>query len=397
MRMGRRSGGDSVQGDSNARTSSDRGAVAIVVAVFVILGVVLLAFVVDRGRIYLTRSQLQNAVDAGALAGVQQFCLTPANPADTAEALAVRYANDNGAQSVLVDADSIGSSSYINVRASEVVDMFFGGLVGQEEVAVAAQATASRLCEINYRVVAESLVNFNGQGSTAGPIYAGACFEGSNGTFPVVSVWTLATEFDPCPDNSFGSGQKTTTIYAGSNGVVTQRNYDVPELDIVTYVPSVTRVKDYVSGTTFASVFDAITWIQNPANGALVGNCSPATGWADTQAINCSGGTGGGTLDVDDTHNGMIIANDQINLNGATIDNGLVYSRNGDITIDATTRVSQDSVLYAPNGNIRITGSGSGGDVDAVLIAQEIAVNGSGNALSTGVPLYGPGPYQLIQ
>lgn len=370
---------------------------AIVVALFVIVGVVLLAFVVDRGRIYLTQSQLQNAVDAGALAGVQQFCITPTDPADTPEALAVRYANDNGATSVLVDTEAVGSSSYINVRANEVVDMFFGGLVGQQEVAVAAQATASRLCEINYRVVAESLVNFNGQGSTAGPIYAGACFEGSNGTFPVVSVWTLANEFGPCPDPSFGSGPKTTTIYAGSNGVITQRNYDVPELDIVTYVPSVTQVKDFVSGTTFASVPAATAWIEDPANGALTGDCSPATGWGDGQAINCSGGTGGGALDVDDTHNGMIIANDQINLNGATIDNGLVYSRNGDITIDATTQVSEDSVLYAPNGSIRITGSGSGGDVDAILIAQQIAVNGSGNSLSTGVPLYGPGPYQLIQ
>lgn len=369
-----------------------RGAVAIIVAVFAVVAMILLAFVVDRGRIYIARGQLQNAVDSAVLAGLQEECRSGTDPAG----VATTYAANNGAPNAVVARTQTSNSAYLNVRATQSVRLLFGPFAGTTDANVAAQATGVRLCQISYKIVADSLVNFNGQGSTAGPIYAGACFEGSNGTFPIVSVWTAATQFDPCPDNSFGSGSKTTTIYAGSNGTVGERIYGAPPLDIQTYVPSVTAVTDVVSGQTFPSIFDAQTWINNVANGAYTGSCKDTAAWGNNQALKCSGGNPD-TLNVDAAHRGMIIAPNDINLNGLTAVNGLVWSLNGDISIDATTDVSADAVLYAPNGIIRVTGNGSGGDVQSVVIAKEITINGSGANLATGVPLYGPGPYSLIQ
>jgi Flp pilus assembly protein TadG len=372
----------------------DRGAVAIIVAVFVVAAMILLAFVVDRGRIYVVRAQLQNAVDSAVLAGLQEECRSGTNPV----AVATSYAASNGAPSAVVARTADSTSAYINVRATEQVQLFFGPFASADAAVVAAQATGVRLCQITYRIVANSLVNFNGQGSTSGPIYAGACFEGSNGVFPTVAVYTAATQFDPCPDNSFGSGAKTTTIYAGNNGSVGERLYSAPPLDIQTYVPSVTQVTDVAAepDRTFASVFDAQTWINNPVNGAYTGSCKDTDTWGANQALKCTGGNPD-TLNIDASHRGMVIAPNDININGLTAENGLIWSLNGDISIDATTDVTANTVLYAPNGVIRITGNGSGGDVQAVTIAQEITINGSGANLSTGVPLYGPGPYRLIQ
>ena len=74
----------------------DRGAVAVIVAVFMIVAMILLAFVVDRGRIYVERAQLQNAVDSAALAAVQETCANPINDASVVRQVAVDYAANNG-------------------------------------------------------------------------------------------------------------------------------------------------------------------------------------------------------------------------------------------------------------------------------------------------------------
>ena len=185
------------------------------VAIFVILGLILLAFVVDRGRVYATQSQMQNAVDAAALAGAQEFCV-----GGNAAQVAVNYAGSNGLApgTVLVDDDgTLGDVRFINVRASQVVDMLFGSFVGTPKVAVAVQATAQRTCLSEYQFVADNDFNFNGSGATVGGgIFAGKCFEGSSGTFSLVAV---STDDDPPYDCSpFHNG--TLPIKNGSKNPV---------------------------------------------------------------------------------------------------------------------------------------------------------------------------------
>ena len=52
---------------------NERGAIAVVVALFMLIFMVLLAFVVDFGRIYSTQAQLQNAADSAALAAARDL------------------------------------------------------------------------------------------------------------------------------------------------------------------------------------------------------------------------------------------------------------------------------------------------------------------------------------
>lgn len=110
--------------------------------VYVALAMVaLLAFValaIDGGYIYAERRHLQNAADAGALAGAYEICFgSPALVVSTAK----HYAIDrNGAQDALVDTPE---PYQVYVQASATIDMFFAGVIGLETVDVNADATAA--------------------------------------------------------------------------------------------------------------------------------------------------------------------------------------------------------------------------------------------------------------
>ncbi|WP_305041470.1 pilus assembly protein TadG-related protein, partial [Geoalkalibacter sp.] len=51
----------------------EKGAVAVLVAVLLMFLIGMVALVVDVGYLYATRSELQNAADAAALAGARQL------------------------------------------------------------------------------------------------------------------------------------------------------------------------------------------------------------------------------------------------------------------------------------------------------------------------------------
>lgn len=104
--------------------------------------VVLLAFIglaIDVGHSYAERRRMQNAADAGALAGAWELCFgTPANALTTAES----YATDNlaeGADANYVD----GNNWQISVVATETVETFISGIIGISTVDVAAEAVAA--------------------------------------------------------------------------------------------------------------------------------------------------------------------------------------------------------------------------------------------------------------
>ncbi len=171
-----------------------RGAVAIVVAIFVVLRMILLAFVVDRGRVYVTQSQLQNGVDAASLAGAQAFCGGSGDPTTIAVNTGRRMGSPWIPTRVVVQR---GTMSYINVPASTTVDLFFGPFVNTETVAVASQATAARSCIVNYRFVADTDVVFTGNSTDLRQvgIYAGECFYS---TVPRInSEWSLSARSRP--------------------------------------------------------------------------------------------------------------------------------------------------------------------------------------------------------
>ncbi len=132
-------------------TDSDKGAVLIVVVGFVVVAMILLAFVVDRGRLYIVRSQMQSAVDAAALAGAQTFC----GGTGDAKTVAVSYGAQNG---VTIDPNKItvitGTTSFITVRASQTVDLAFGAFADTPRVAIGSLATAEKNCSVGYAAFA---------------------------------------------------------------------------------------------------------------------------------------------------------------------------------------------------------------------------------------------------
>jgi len=97
---------------------------------------ILLALAIDVGNLYQVRRQMQNAADAGALAGAGEMCF---GWEILEEFRAWWYARRNGAEIIDVTVDG----NRITVVAGKVVDTYFAGIIGIHTVTVRAQATAA--------------------------------------------------------------------------------------------------------------------------------------------------------------------------------------------------------------------------------------------------------------
>lgn len=114
----------------------ERGSIVVLVA----LGLtVLLGFgtlVTDIGLLYVEKAKLQNAVDAAALAGVQEL---PSNPS-RARLIAQDYANQNGTPTISVHFEA--NNSKITVTAEKKVPTVLARIWGITEGEVSAKASA---------------------------------------------------------------------------------------------------------------------------------------------------------------------------------------------------------------------------------------------------------------
>lgn len=114
-----------------------RGQVLVLTALALFALVAFVALAVDVGNVYRERRHMQNAADAGALAGAREICF--GDPTQ-AEARAREYAVDrNGAQGSEI---TVSGGFTVTVVATETVKTFFAGVLGFNEVPVAADATA---------------------------------------------------------------------------------------------------------------------------------------------------------------------------------------------------------------------------------------------------------------
>jgi Flp pilus assembly protein TadG len=130
-------------------------------AIFALILTVLCGFValsVDVGNLVLTKSELQKAADAGALAGVRD--LTPSSEA-AAIATGIQLATANGSpvsNAEIIDPTTIGYKPdpdisgvpmAIRVTCSETVENYFAQIIGISTADVSADATAVRYAEWN--------------------------------------------------------------------------------------------------------------------------------------------------------------------------------------------------------------------------------------------------------
>jgi len=125
----------------------ESGQVVVTVAVVLVALLIVLALAIDVGQVYRERRRMQNAADAGALAGARDICFGHGwngsfdNEGHPARLEARDWTYRNGAQ--VADVTIHGGGYWVTVVASEVVDTVFAQLIGINTVDVGATATAA--------------------------------------------------------------------------------------------------------------------------------------------------------------------------------------------------------------------------------------------------------------
>jgi hypothetical protein len=120
----------------------ESGQTLVYVALSLVTLLLFVALAIEAGHLYAERRRMQNAADAGALAGVRELCLGSAAP--TAVAVARTYAvTKNGA----TWATPVASGQSLSVAALEDVNLFFGGLGGIVPKSVMVAASAQGRCQ----------------------------------------------------------------------------------------------------------------------------------------------------------------------------------------------------------------------------------------------------------
>jgi Flp pilus assembly protein TadG len=115
----------------------ERGQSLPLLALSLVALIGLVGFGIDVGRIYAARTELTRALDAGALAGVQEL-----PNMNNARSVAESYVFYNMPDAENIEALQEGSSSRLRVTATKRIDMSFLHLVGVGEVTVRQSAVA---------------------------------------------------------------------------------------------------------------------------------------------------------------------------------------------------------------------------------------------------------------
>ncbi len=128
----------------SVKLDRERGQILVQVALMVVVLFAFVALALDVGHVYGGRRRMQNAADAGALAGAQEICFggyeTIAAAHTAAEAAAIEYAIDhNGAQTATV---GFPDDYTVVVTAAQTLDTFVAGVIGISTANVRAEAAA---------------------------------------------------------------------------------------------------------------------------------------------------------------------------------------------------------------------------------------------------------------
>ncbi|NMB46821.1 MAG: hypothetical protein GX998_10490 [Firmicutes bacterium] len=119
-------------------SGDDAGAVLVMTALFLVVLLGFSALVIDVGLLYINRLALVNAVDAAALAGVQDLPYSPTMAIENAK----RYAATNGADRDGVSVLVRDNDHEVQVTAFRDVHLYLARIFGRTEQRITASATA---------------------------------------------------------------------------------------------------------------------------------------------------------------------------------------------------------------------------------------------------------------
>jgi Flp pilus assembly protein TadG len=396
----------------NAFLKDCRGAVAAITIIMMVVFFALVAIVIDLGHLMLVRNQLQNAADAGALAGARALFYnnatgTPNWAAGSSAALAAVQSNKADTQSLLTANVQTGywnttwtastappnllstgitpgptDAAAVKVQVQKIagsnngpVALTFGQIFGITTVNVSAHATAivspSPGGPFSYALFSNLDLPINGAINVTGSIFSNNVLS-INGADNVTGAAEGVTGVDLNGAGNLGS------VVAGTLGEIT----DNGAFDIGSKSGGATSIP--LSNYNYSS--------QIAATAATV--ITPAGGtYTQNGALNISGNlyvNGNVVLNGAINDSGVILATGNITVNGAANISGsnqlFLYSATGNITINGADNFGtgdSSAILYAPNGEVSINGASN---INGGVIANQISFNGAFN-VNGGVPI----------
>ncbi len=369
----------------------DQGAVAVVVAIFMLVAMVLLAFVVDMGRSYVLKGQLQDSVDAAALAGAKALCGkgTTQDALDWASGVAAAngVSNSTAPDSLRIGYPyTVGHIQYLNVRASKPISYVFGGFLNDGSGAVAAQATSGVDCqgEAGFAIYAGNQVNINGGGSnplsTTGSVFGGGSGGGTcNSNCPVDfpngvgKIVLIGDAFSPVVPAMKGNSDFTvnpggTIKHAATLDTTTSTN----PVQYATDIGLVDVMNGFLAQTTVVAPVSSGTCSINLGNGL----------YASAVTITCAGtavltGTANPTLK-------LVKATGDIDIRTDVGSSGNVVILNSGADVHPDHDITVYGSIYAPFGEVRTNGHAFTLH-EGRVIALDFRVNGNGGGFYADV------------
>lgn len=122
----------------NKLINNEKGSAVIIVALLMVVFLGFVALVVDGGLLYITEAKLSNAMDAAALAGIQEL---PFNP-EGAKVKAKEYALANGVKESNLTVEIVDGNNAIKVYSNRNVEFLFARVLGFNQGKVDARAMA---------------------------------------------------------------------------------------------------------------------------------------------------------------------------------------------------------------------------------------------------------------
>jgi Flp pilus assembly protein TadG len=380
---------------ANHFLKNQEGAVAVVMGIMIVAIMGFVGLALDLGYLMVTKTKMQNAVDAAAAAGALQFSSITVPPSASDQTKANSEANtilqSNGFTLVTVSPTYPTNATWngnsvpaISVSFTQTVPNLFMTVLGISSVQLSAAAEAVLISLpspgkpfFNSLGVPNTLfsvqnLTLNGSQSITGTIFTDAYLT-MNGSEVVNGNAVGVQGITMCGSEKIsGYAQATSVgeitlngseqIGGGTKGGAT--NISLPDFSQA-IINATSSANTYSSSQTFNGITNV--------NGSIYVN-------------------GDVTINGSVNWNGCILATGNITINGSSQITGsnqvFLYSGNGNITDNGSSSFGtggtngSNVIAYAPNGTIIINGSSSW---YGLVIGNQLTLNGSGNFNGSGV------------
>ena len=384
---------------ANHFLKNQEGAVAVLVGIMIVAIMGFVGLALDVGNLMVTKTRMQNAVDAAATAGAQKFTTMQVPPTTSDQTAATSEANtilsnnltSNGLPSATVSptfpTNAIwGGNSVpaISVSFTQTVSTIFMKVLGISSVSLSAAAEAVL---VSLGSTGEPFFNSNGGPNTL--------FSNQNlilnGSMSVTgSVFTNAYL-------TMNGSEVVNGNVVGVQGITMCGSENISGYAQATSVSEITEVgTEQIAGGTIGG---ATTVSMPNFSQAIVNATSAANTYSSSQTFNGITQSNGsiyvqGNVIINGSVNwsGCILATGSITINGSSQITGsnqvFLYSENGNITENGSCSFGtggtngSNVIAYAPSGTIIVNGASNWyGEV----IGNQLTINGSGNFIGSGV------------